>query len=141
MDGESDWSSILGNFLPKTQARRTVDAEPQGQARAGKNPWRQAPMGRESTHLSKRAGVLRGREGCAGAREWARESTHLSKRAWCAERERGLCWGLGGLGCWGMGGPSDTHCSSCSSRSPYCSRKYSARSSSSMMPRLMAVVS
>ena len=70
------------------------------------------------------------------------EGKHSSEqKGWCAERERGLCWGLGGLGCWGMGGPSDTHCSSCSSRSPYCSRKYSARSSSSMMPRLMAVVS
>ena len=71
-DGESDWSSVLGNFLPKTQARRTVDAEPQGQAEAGRNPWRQAPVGRESTHLSERTGVLRGREGCAGAREWVR---------------------------------------------------------------------
>lgn len=43
----------------------------------------------------------------------------------------------------GPGGASPdarTHCSSCSSRFPYWSRKYSARSSSSMMPRLMAVV-
>lgn len=74
------------------------------------------------------------------------EGKHSSERkGWCAERERGLCWGQGMVPGWfgvlGMGGPSGTHCSSCSSRSPYCSRKYSARSSSSMMPRLMAVVS
>lgn len=69
------------------------------------------------------------------------------------ERDSAGIWGaklggrvlVGGPGWWEVGvlvagGAGYTHCSSCSSRSPYCSRKYSARSSSSMMPRLMVAV-
>lgn len=83
-------------------------------------------------------------EGCVGiwkARGWV---------GWC-QGERAGDLGLrvtvgegtgrkGGLGAGGGPRAPDTHCSSCNRRSPYCSRKYSARSSSSMMPRLMLLL-
>lgn len=101
MDGESEWSSVLGNFLPKTQAIGTVDSERLGQPGTGRNPWRQAPTGREGAlpHLSEKNGVLRGREGRAGEQAGAGDG-----RDWCQCDLR--CWviGAGGqVGRWGNG--------------------------------------
>lgn len=101
MDGESEWSSVLGNFLPKTQAMGTVDSERLGQPGTGRNPWRQAPTGTEGAlpHLSEKNGVLRGKEGRAGEQAGAGDG-----RDWCQCDLR--CWviGAGGqVGRWGNG--------------------------------------
>lgn len=65
-DGESDSSSMLGNFLPKTQAGGTVGSEHWG-----------------SPGLEPRGERHRG-EG--------RGPPPSEPKEWCAEMERGLCW-------------------------------------------------
>ena len=72
-----------------------------GQPGTGRNPWRQAPRGREGAlpHLSEKNAVLRGREGRAGEQAGAGDGGD-----WC--RGDVGCWviGAGGqVGRWGAG--------------------------------------